>query len=185
MLLWVGCQTTSDDVSVDISTEAKKDKAYHLALQSASRQVKVYDNFETILVANTTFLSAPFRTAFSSRLSTLLDQALFSLDEGTNKSAFFVSVFTPEDEKSMIGNTKLWSIFLTNQSEKIYPSLIKELPTKERWRTFFPYVNNWSKEFLILFDIAPEYIMRNNQLVEGSGMEMVLASIDAQVKIAW
>ena len=64
---------------------------------------------------------------------------------------FFVSRFSPDFEFSKLEDSKRWECLLKIGDKEFRPTAIKYLKEKDRWYSFYPYVNRWSNEYLIIF----------------------------------
>lgn len=138
--------------------DPKEDAAYMKAFEANTRGSKVYQNFESKFEVNATHLTPAFREAFNQRLAALYARKIDLFQDNAEKTAFFVSVFSPEKGGMDLHDEAIWTIILEVGSESFSPSLIRTAGQKERWPIFFPFVHPWSKEFLLIFDkkVAPD-----------------------------
>jgi hypothetical protein len=181
-LAYVSCVNTMSD-SVDLNERPEDDRSYLKAYDHATRDEKVVVNFETRFTVSATYLSPEFRAAFARRFEKLFNAPQPFLEEASNKAGFFVSIFSPERDGYDLTNDQLWSIQLRTEDRAHKPILVKRLDNKSRWRPFFLDVNNWSDEYLILFD-SPSVSM-DEKLVNKAQIKLLLANADARVTLAW
>ncbi|MCB9229915.1 MAG: hypothetical protein H6618_09910 [Deltaproteobacteria bacterium] len=153
IILLTSCSSSWSPVTVSLHDAAEDDPAYFPALKEASRNASVYRDFETKILINATFLSPQFRTAFNKRYAELMEEKHFSLAEADTKAGFFVSVFTADKQPPDLNDRKLWTLILkTSNGQQYFPSMVRSLNEKSRWQAFFPWLSQWSKEYLILFE---------------------------------
>ena len=133
-----------------------------------------------------TYLSPQFQKAFADRLSFLYFDQQTALSETEGKAAFFVSLHAPENRLNELTNKQIWSIGLDSSESNttLAPVLLRHLADKERWQAFFPSVNEWTKEYLIVFDI-PAVTPNAPQLVQGQDLTLKLANADGKVELQW
>ena len=176
MLVLSGC-LSSPESQVSYPLEAHDDKPYFQAYEAASIQYDVIHNFETKFLAHMTRVTPSFRQALAQRYQHIWNEPQPLIAEASEKTAFFVTLYTANRELQNISNTDLWNIQLLIDGQTLKPSAIKKLKPKERWQPFFPEINPWSLEFLILFDRNP-----------GNGTEplkLILSSPDGSVRAEW
>jgi len=159
------------------------DASYAKALKNATRDVSVYDNFETKMLLKATYLSPEFRKAFDTRYENLMGESRFSLGEADQKAGFIVSVFAPEEKKLDLNNQNLWTIIMMHGEQKFFPSVVRHLSEKERWQPFFPHLNRWSREYLILFDTPS--VSLGAGLIAPSTLSLSVSNADARVLVNW
>ncbi len=184
-LLWTLNSCTSPGTEIDLHDPPEQDKDYKFIFSDSTKDVEVYDNFETRYRIHATYLSPKFRGAFTERLKKLFTEAIPSFSEAGKKAGFFVTIYAPEDALTDLDNEQLWRIFLQldNQS-KLSPTLVKRLAEKERWRPFFPSVSSWTKEYLIIFD-TPSITPNAAELVEKKSFRLTFTNADARVHMNW
>ncbi len=175
-------QSFESDIS--LTPSAKADKEYQVAFDKATKDRKVFANFETKYLVTATYLSPDFKTAFSKRLEKVYKQDIGRFDEAGGKAGFFVSIHAPESERIDLANPRHWTILLENKDGSAKPVLVKKINDKERWRAFFPSVSDWTSEYLIVFD-TPAIETNSAQVVEKMNISLTLANADAQVKLDW
>lgn len=180
------CSHSQNDAEVLVSLHPSpdQDSSYFNILEKDTRSTEVYDNFETKFHIHATYLSPQFRRAFDKRLASLLKEAPFSLGEASSTTGFFVSIFAPEEKKVDLNNQNLWTISMSNKNKKYFPTVVRSLSDKERWKAFFSHVNKWSKEFIIMFDV-PSITPQSPDLVAKEQLRLLLSNSDASVSMTW
>lgn len=137
------------------------DDPYIEVVQRWTRSQALHSGIETRAVVHATFKSREWREAY------LLQRAdLFALspDEQTAKAGrvqdlqlqgteIFLSIFTPQPEYSRLRfNDPLWSIFIDDRGEKVYPVEVRpvRLPLA-KLQAFYPYVERWYLNYNLIF----------------------------------
>ena len=62
----------------------------------------------------------------------------------------------------------MWNIYLLADGKRLKPAIFKRIRPKAKWSEFFPVINFWSHEFLIVFELpddAADLDKRENKLV--------------------
>ena len=172
------------DVEVKLHPTPGEDSSYYELLKQDTRSTEVYDDFETKFHIHATYLSPQFRRAFDKRLTEIMKEAPFSLGEASSNTGFFVSIFAPEEKKVDLNNQNLWSISMTSKSKKYFPTVVRSLKDKERWKAFFSHVNKWSREFIIMFDV-PSFTPQSPDLVAKDQLKLLFSNADASVTMTW
>ena len=148
-VLLIGCFSTG---KVDMLEDPYSDASYIEKYKSYTKEIKVYDNFETKLTATVTHLSPDFLVAFKLRYEAIYDEPASYLTEAGAGTGFFVSAFVPGETDIDLADTHLWTLRLVLDGKKIGPSMIRKLQDKARWSPFFTGTDPWTTEFLIVFD---------------------------------
>ena len=147
------CTSTSDKETLISPHEAPlSDDAFIQALNQATQSANIYRDFETVLLIKVTYLSPHFRNAFAQRVKKLFQYFQPTFDDPKNKVGFFVSVYSPYNQKAELTNQNLWTILVEMHRNESSPLIIKKLDDKERWQPFFPYINKWTHEYFVLFE---------------------------------
>ncbi len=176
LFLVTGC-LSSLGPEIRYPLEASDDKPYFQIYQAASITYDVVHNFETKFTAHVTRVTPPFRQAIAERYQHIWNEPQPLIVDASQKTAFFVTLYTANRELENVANTDLWNIQLMIDGQTLKPSAVKKLKPKERWQPFFPEITQWSLEFLLLFDRDP-----------GTGTEplqLVLSSPDGSVRAVW
>lgn len=180
IFLFVSCDHSQKTTEVVIHEDALSDETYATVLRQVTREASVYSNFETKLMIKVTYLSDDFRMAFDKRYETLMEEKRFSLGEADKKAGFFVSIFTPDQQKPDLDNSKFWTLILKHKTDqKRYPTMVRHLSEKDRWKPFFPWLSRWSHEYLVLFDSARDVSVSPDEFT------LSLSNPDARVSLNW
>ena len=183
LTVFYGCVTSwEDEVTVNDSLHA--DDEYTEVLERYSKNAKVFINFEAKFTVDATMLSSQFRSALATRYERLFKLPQPILSEATDKAGFFISVFSPNVRGYDLEDESTWSMFLDINGKLIKPSVVKRVTHKERWTPFMPGVNQWTKEYLIVFDEAlPD--VSSEELLKKNSIALTIANADAQVRLGW
>jgi len=177
------CVSTVSD-NVELAASPREDKDYAAKLTQATRESDVIKDFETRYSTSATYLSPAFKAAFAKRFEALYHRSDLQFAEAGTKAAFFVTINAADDEAMDISNPKHWTIQLKEKGEAVQPVLVKRLNDKERWRPFFPAINDWSQEYLVVFDL-PAVNANSPELVEKTSLTLALANADGTVNLTW
>lgn len=179
-----GCLSNPTAVEVIDHPAPEEDKKYSKALSSATIEAGVYANFETNLLITATHLSPQFTASFGERIKTLLDTVPFSVEQGTNKTGFFISVFTPERAKADLTNETLWNLSLEVSGKKHVPVAIKKINEKVSWKAFFPAINPWTSEYFVVFDVQ-NFNPGDPTMVQKQTAQLKLSGVDSGITLKW
>jgi hypothetical protein len=178
-----GCVKTLSS-NVDVHGHPDEDSEYSDVLEKATKEATVIKDFETRYKVSATFLSPEFRSAFTKRLESVYLQGALKFDEARSKAGFFVILYTPDDERVNLANPQHWTVLLETAEGQLKPVLVKRLTDKERWRAFFDGVNDWTREYLVVFD-TPSVNPNSPELVEKPQIHLIFANADGKVKLNW
>ena len=178
------CTTDSTQTKISENLSFSEDENYREEYRKATKHAEVYINFETRFIVSATHLSPQFSTALASRTKELFGNVPFSLDKATGKTGFFVSVFSPEPDKLDLADSQLWNIEYKQADTVHKPLAVKKIRDKIKWRVFFPEINTWTVEYLVIFD-SPAVSPNLDQMVAKDTFRLFLANSDAKVKMTW
>lgn len=174
----------SKEADVTITESPTEDQAFDKALEKAAKTRSVFSDFETRFILTAVYISPEFRAAFSKRLEKVYKKSDVELGEIGSKAGFVVTIQVFDDTRADLTNPQHWTVLLNGEDGPIRPILIKPLADKERWRAFFPSINQWSHDFLVVFD-TPGIDANTPKLVEKSPVSVTFANADAQVALSW
>lgn len=172
------------ETDVKVAASPMEDDAFDKALRKATQKRSVFNDFETRYEISATYLSPEFRGAFAKRLEDVYKRADVELGEIGQKAGFFVSLQSFDDTRTDLTNNQHWTILYASKEGTVRPILIKRLYDKERWRAFFPSVDHWSHDYLVVFDV-PSIDANAPKLVEKTAVTVTFANADAQVELTW
>lgn len=182
--LATACQSTGAQTKVELLPTVEQDDAYDGALRKASRATTVTRNFETKYTIEATYLSPEFRVAFARRAERFTKSKMTILEEASNRSAFFVTVFSPDNRVDDLADQDHWTIQMVSADKTLRPAFVRRLADKDRWKPFFPGVNRWSSEYMVMFD-APSRSTGNVELAAPSPVQVQFTSPEADVTMTW
>jgi hypothetical protein len=174
----------SKESDVTITESPTDDLSFDQALQKAAKTRSVFSDFETRFILTAVYISPEFRAAFSKRLEKVYKKSDVELGEIGSKAGFLVTLQVFDDTRADLTNPEHWTVLLDSEGGPVRPILIKPLADKERWRAFFPSINQWSHDFLVVFDV-PGVDANTPKLVEKSDVSLTFANADAQVALTW
>ncbi|MBI2974982.1 MAG: hypothetical protein HYY43_05280 [Deltaproteobacteria bacterium] len=156
--------------------------SYRSTLHDWTRSGKGYA-FETLgakLIWNATMLSAEILNAQN---DILIKKGLRPYSNGVEQKKitglrFFVSLYTPKELKDFsLEENSTWKLLLHNNGSEIQPTKIEQVTITPTEKYFYPYLNRWSRAYLIEFPITEADLGRNP--------ELVLRSIVAESRLKW
>lgn len=177
-----GCLSTIDSTNLQTPLPVSEDPAYHKIYLESSQKFDFVDKFETKYKISITQLNSNFRQALGLRYEKVFLEPQPLLSETSSKSAYFVTIYSSNNRLSDLTDARLWSVQLRTGSSVLKPSSIKHVEPKERWQVFFPEINSWSSEYLLLFDQTPP---TNQPDAVNAVSELVLASPDGSISTRW
>lgn len=180
----LSCATNSDTL-VTVPPDPRRDGSYHPIYEKNTRYREVIHQFETRFTIHVTRLGPEFRSALAERYQKVFNEPQPVLGEVTANTGFFVSIFIPDVNFRDLGNESLWNIQLKSNGETSKPALIQRLEPKEKWTPFFPGINQWTLEYLILFDQAPSSSDGTHELLRTVSSELIISSILGRVVLKW
>ncbi len=174
--------SVEDDVAITPTPDDDDD--YSKVLNRSTQTRTVFADFETRYQVTATYLSPEFLGAFGKRMERVYKKGDGPWQEAQGKAAFFVSVSSPDDDRTDLSNPNHWTVLMGGKEGSLKPILVKRLSDKERWRAFFHSVTGWTNEFLIVFD-APAVNANSPELVEKTSINLTFANADGQVNLTW
>ncbi|MBP6218919.1 MAG: hypothetical protein KA436_10065 [Oligoflexales bacterium] len=159
VLLICSCQTsfTSDGSKTSIYTDSASEP-YERVFKEYTRAVSIHKGFDLVTDLHATLLSKDFLSNFEKKYFERLPAASDSpLKEAKEKIGLFVSLYTPIKDNDMT-DPKFWSYTLKHAGQDYKIARVKKIKQKQEWTPFFPYINIWTVEYLLLFELAPTQI---------------------------
>lgn len=182
LFLLPGCLSTIDATHLQTPTSVPEDPEYNKIYSESSQQFDFIDKFVTRYKISITQLNTNFRQAMAARHEKVFFEPQPQLTDASQKTAFFVTIYSSNIKLSDLSDERLWSIQLRTGSSVLKPNAIKSLTPKERWQVFFPNITQWSTEYLLLFDQAPP---ANQPDAVNATSELILASPDGSITTRW
>lgn len=179
------CTTTSAGVSSDLPPSAKDDDAYISVVNKWKREATVFSQFQKRVDAVAVLFTDEFRRAYAERWNRLRADNRASFEEvGANKMAVLVSAYTPEYQYSFLDNTKLWSYQLKVADKTLTPYQISHLNDKALFEAFFPFINKWTKEYLVIFETS-EGGVGSQAVVNPTSVSFAMRSALVSLNFEW
>ncbi|WP_157493327.1 hypothetical protein [Desulfonatronovibrio magnus] len=160
------------------------DDPYIQTTREWTRSGALYSGIETDILVQATLKSKDWTQAyfrkkqavFSPSPREIMEQEERALRDLETEITVFVSLFSPvRDHSNLRFNDPLWSIFIVQDDENIYPIEIRpvRLPLA-RLKVFYPYVDQWHRNFNIRFP-APA----------GESVLMVMTGPLGRIELEW
>lgn len=182
-LVTLSCTSMSDEAKTSLPTSAADDDAYQVALAKWSREAHVFYRFQKVIDANVVLFTEEFRRAFLERWTQIRGDGRSNLDEMTSgKSAALVSLYTPDFPYMSLDNSRLWTIEMQFGEKKIAPSIVRWIDDKPLLEPYFPFLNKWTREFLVIFDTASP---SGETFVLPNSVQLSLRSSLVSTEFAW
>lgn len=172
--LGLGSCATTESKNVSVVESPFSDKAYFPVYKSHTIDYDIVENFLTNLTISTTLIDENFIQAFSLRHEKIFKEKNVVLSAKSNKVSYFISMYSPDRVAMKLQSKDMWNIYLKVGDQKITPYKFKRMRPKSKWSKFFPVINFWSKEFLLVFEL-PE----NN--IDKRKLELFLAGPKGQM----
>ncbi len=157
LCLLLSCMTAciTSSQGVQHPSHPKDDTAYWPIHEQATLSFEVVRNFETRYQVQVTHLSPAFRAAAAERYRAIFNEQKGVFETAADSVGFFVSIYSAQNNLADLQNQDLWNIVLQVNEGSLRPTKIQTVEPKELWSAFFPTINPWSREFLILFALPP------------------------------
>lgn len=173
-----------------------KETAYADVFSKWSRGDKLFKDFEPRLHINATLKSREFRSAYAKEYAERFgfdadkEAVLLSneLDSYNAYNEFLVSTYTPSDDwNDFAEEDSIWQLYLVDaEGRRAEPVEIEELDKKDvTLREFFPYIDPWSKVYLVRF---PRYDTSGIIPIgdkESAVLKLVITGIKAKGELTW
>lgn len=180
-----GCVTgNAAKTKVEMLPTIEQDDAYEKVLRKSSRSTTVTRDFETKYTIEATYLSPDFRSALARRAERFTKNKMQFLEESSGKSAFFVTLFSPDARVDDLSDQNHWTIQLISSEKPLRPAFIRRLADKDRWQNFFPGVNRWSVEYMVVFDV-PSRATDSPEMAAANQLQVQFTNPDADVTMTW
>jgi hypothetical protein len=182
----LGCVSASNLSSAKVPESPEGDKEYAEAYRKWHTRLSVTDQFQKKFDADGVLFSNEMRKAYTERWQRLRgknDAGLGDLSGG--KLAVILSYFSPEDDYLELGNTQLWSVSLEVGGKTYAPALIQRLQQKTALQGFFPFVNHWTADYLLVFDANSDESGASQGSIDLTKTQLKLSSALVQANLGW
>ena len=179
--LFSSCVTMDGSIVSVVHPSPKADSSYFELIESHSKHKHVVHSFETLYKLNVTELVPSVMKGFEARFKTLFlkDQKIIQKD--ANQVAFFVSLYSPVTREADLANDQEWFSNLVLDNKEVLVEKVVRLKKSKLWNNFFPYVDAYSREFLLFFDISS---LKDKKSL-GKKITLTLSNTRAQTVISW
>jgi hypothetical protein len=155
----------SENVASDIVPKPSKDSVYFPVLSKYTKSDSVYASLQKVIDISVVKFTEEMKNSYLNRLARIRQSnplqpqaeivgtnvnSFLTLDFASSgpKIGFLVSVYTPDSSFQELENKNLWNIRYGN----LPVSKIQKLTDKDVLDAFFPFVNKWSTEYLVIFE---------------------------------
>ena len=182
--VFTACTTADEGTRVAIPPEPANDPDYARVLARWHKDASIFDRFQNRLSVHAVLFTEEMRQAYLNRWVQIRgdSSAKIGMDVG-GKLAVFVSVFTPEEEFLRLDDSSLWTVRLMYGEKQLAPFMIRRIYDKPLHAGFFEFVNNWTYEYLIVFDVS--VTDSSDAVVLPSVVSAQLMSSLASVEFQW
>lgn len=140
---------------VVVATTSAQAKSYKSVLKhnTQKKNVFVWDNMEVRLIWNATYFSPDYKEALTKRLEEMGNTNWWAMHELEKGDVFFVGLYQGSAEWAEIGKDDgaLKFEVIRPDGEVIQAKRIENIPITQTERSLFPYLDKWSKAYLVTF----------------------------------
>lgn len=173
------CVTDDDSVISTLHPRPNTQGEFRETIQDATKYKHVMRTFETVYKLYVTSLDPLVMESFKTKFEELFNRPQEVIEEG--KTAFFVSVFAPNAKEADMSNKYEWFTSFQIGNEKHKPEKVVRLKKSKLWANFFPYVTDYSREFILYFDLSKDEKEQNSKAVK----ILTLSNSQAKTVIHW
>ena len=95
--------------------------------------------------------------------------------ESDDHPRFFISIYSSDRSKQDLTQPKLWSLKLSALNAEWEPLKIVEVRSKTEWQPFLPYINQWTREYIVIFPST------DAQSIKASDpLKLILSNLEAK-----
>lgn len=150
LLSLFSCISRDDSVVSVLHPRPAMKSEYFDIINSHTKSNHVTRPFETVYKLHVTSLTPLVMTIFNQRFEDFFSRTQNFIETG--KTVFFVSIFSPIYKESDLSNEHEWFSHYQVGQKKYTPGKIVRLKKSKLWNNFFPYVTEYSREFLLYFN---------------------------------
>jgi hypothetical protein len=175
----------SSGSKVEINPAIHEDRAYMSVLERHHFDAEAHRHFATHFFVGATLLSPAMRSAIGDRYERLYGARQPIFQEASERTGFIVSVYVTNLRYHFLDDESQWMLLLSVDGATVQrPAIIKYLPEKPRLTPFFPSVNTWTRDYLVLFD-TPTPPAADQELLKKDSIVLTISNADASVKFSW
>ncbi len=182
-----GCSVFS---SVGIPPTVQSSSGYTSALRKATQKADIYNKLNTVMYIRATYFNKSFIRAYEKEYYNYYMKKPEDFKRKLHKyTTLFVSVYTPRRSyNNLNSNRSIWMVYLTNnEGESVMPESIKPSQRKRVFlKKFFPYVTDWSKQYIMRF--PKFYDKKENKLFLNPSVrwiELVITGVNGKAVLKW
>jgi hypothetical protein len=187
IFLLSGCSVFS---SLGLKHPFPSNGGYRASLRRATRKADIYNNLNTVMYIRATYLDKSFMRSYEDKYYDYYMKHPKNLIKKIGKSTvFLVSVYTPRKSYNNLDSKRsIWMVYLTNnEGESLMPLSIKPSQQKKVFlKKFFPYVTDWSRQYIIKF---PKYYdNKEHKLFLNSGVKwikLLITGVNGKAVLKW
>ena len=187
LFLLSGCSVFS---SLGLNQPFQSNGGYLSALGKATRKADIYNNLNTVMYIRAAYFDKPFMRAYEDKYYDYYMQKPKNLIKKIEKSTvFLVSVYTPRKSYNNLDSKRsIWMVYLTNsEGESLMPLSIRPSQQKKVFlKKFFPFVTDWSKQYIIKF---PKYYdKKERKLFLNFGVKwikLIITGVNGKAVLKW
>ena len=179
-----GCTSTSQESGALVPPLPNEDPAYSPILDKWSREAHVVEKFQKQVDVHAVLFTDEMRRAYAERFARLRGNADAQLEDiGGGKLGFLVSVFSPVNDYLDLDNNQLWTLSVRSGAQSAGTPAVRKLKSKTPFEAFFPFINRWSQDYLVVFDTTGQ--AGNPLLANPQSMTLLLRCALANVELNW
>jgi hypothetical protein len=176
--------------SLGIPPTIQSNGGYVSSLSKATRKSDIYNKFNTVMYIRATYFDKSFERAYSAEYYNYYMRKPKMLNKKSNKYiTLLVSVYTPEKSYNNLDSKRsIWMVYLVNNGgESLMPASIKPSQKKRVFlKKFFPYVTDWSRQYIIKF---PEYFDKSKKKLflnsSVKWIKLVVTGVNGKAVLKW
>lgn len=130
----------------------EQDADYRTTVDRFTERFEIINNFKTDNILQVTLLHPKLMRKISARHKQLFQDEKDVLPGASDKFSFVMSLYSRDANTDDLSNKNYWNVQIFHRGQTYEPVLVEELKAKSRWTPFFPHINPWTREFLVVFD---------------------------------
>jgi hypothetical protein len=173
-------------LAIVVFASAYAQAGYQQDLRRVTEKGNLYhiNNWDAELIWYATFFSDRFRKSFEKRHEKLRYLSRPEVDQYISEHEmrqaagweFFISIYTKKKYKNISNySDSFWKIYLiTDSGERISPTSVEPVPVTPYEKKMFPYIDRWSKTYLVVFpkvDIGDDFELQIDSVVGNSTLK--------------
>lgn len=150
-----GCVSPGGNSSgtVEANPTVEQDVNYRTAVERYTERFEIINTFKTDNIIQVTLLHPKLLRRISARHKSLFQDEKDVFPNTTDKFSFVISLYSRDDNASDLRDKNYWNVQIYHRGTAYEPVLAQELKSKSRWTPFFPHIQPWSREYLVVFDV--------------------------------